>query len=188
MLKRAINEGDIIDEYFKWLSFKVDGLSRRDNEYSKLLSLLHDQEFYAVVELDENRLEEGLLQRDKFEDEIGYPTYGALERECSILEMLVALAEDFRELNNNKYPTSAYFWEMIENLGLIHCTDAEWNVTMEHYIFEVLARFLSRDYRPNGMGGLFPLNNPPEDQTDVEIWYQLAAYYNENYYDSDSEV
>jgi hypothetical protein len=33
----------------------------------------------------------------------------------------------------------------------------------------------------SGLGGMFPLEDPREDQRAIEIWYQMMAYINENY-------
>jgi hypothetical protein len=40
----------------------------------------------------------------------------------------------------------------------------------------ILEDLIWRTYRPNGQGGFFPLKNPQEDQTKIEIWYQLNEY------------
>ena len=179
---------ELREEYFSWLVFHALGVSHKYDNYINLARSLHSQEFYFVEPLDENRLIEGTELRDTFEDELGYSTNGALEQACTILEMLVALAMDFRDLNNEKRKTSEYFMEMIFNLGLKVCTDDRWDETMENYTFTVVEDFLARDYNYDGSGGLFPLEYPREDQRSVELWYQLAAYYNEKYYDYDSEV
>jgi hypothetical protein len=47
--------------------------------------------------------------------------------------------------------------------------------------YKKLAVLNKREYFPSGKGGLFPLENPREDQTKVEIWYQMHAYVMENY-------
>lgn len=185
-----MNPSDIKEEYFRWLSFYAVGTSKRYENYMNLLATLHAQEFYYKdeVPMDENRLVDGVELRDAFEDEIGYSTDGALDRECSMLEMLVALAMAFRELNNEKKSIAYYFFEMLNNLQLQSCTDEHWDELIEDYTFNIIERLLERDYDYDGTGGLFPLNYAQEDQRNVEIWYQLAAYYNENYYDYDSEV
>lgn len=185
-----MNPSDIQEEYFRWLSFYAVGTSKRYENYMNLLSTLHSQEFYYKdeVPMDENRLVDGVGLRDAFEDEIGYSTDGVLDRECSMLEMLVALAMAFREVNNEKKSIAYYFFEMLNNLQLQSCTDEHWDELIEDYTFNIIERLLERDYDYDGSGGLFPLNYAQEDQRNVEIWYQLAAYYNENYYDYDSEV
>jgi hypothetical protein len=44
---------------------------------------------------------------------------------------------------------------------------------------EIFERLIWRNYAPNGEGGFFPLENPREDQTQVELWYQMNSYVNE---------
>jgi hypothetical protein len=41
-------------------------------------------------------------------------------------------------------------------------------------------RLNRRLYTTSGYGGLFPLEEPKEDQRKVEIWYQMMAYLGEN--------
>jgi hypothetical protein len=44
----------------------------------------------------------------------------------------------------------------------------------------ILERVKNRDYETDGHGGLFPLRNPPEDQRQVELWYQMGHWMAEN--------
>jgi hypothetical protein len=46
----------------------------------------------------------------------------------------------------------------------------------EKEIDDILTRLIERTYKPNGEGGFFPLPQTDEDQTKVEIWYQMSAY------------
>jgi hypothetical protein len=41
---------------------------------------------------------------------------------------------------------------------------------------EILYALIWRTYDPDGVGGFFPLAWPKEDQTKIEIWYQMNAY------------
>jgi hypothetical protein len=43
-------------------------------------------------------------------------------------------------------------------------------------IKNILDTLVWRTYQPDGRGGFFPLNHPEEDQTKVEIWYQMNKY------------
>ncbi len=43
----------------------------------------------------------------------------------------------------------------------------------------LLDRLIWRQYDPDGMGGFFPLEWPRRDQTQVELWYQMSAYLEE---------
>lgn len=187
-----MNDREYRGEYLRWLYFQVDGfnpLTEGGAMYFMLLNYLYSQDYYSVIEMDENRKVEGGNLRSMFEcDSCAILTDNIPEEEVSVLEVLVAMAMNFRELNNDKEPIALYFWEMISNLGLIDCTDEHWSRSTEEYVERVIDDFLDRDYEPDGTGGLFPLEDPQEDQTEVELWYQLAAYYLENYYEYDSEV
>ena len=44
----------------------------------------------------------------------------------------------------------------------------------------IIDRFNQRAYQPNGAGGLFTLISPNVDMRQLDIWYQLMAYLNEN--------
>jgi hypothetical protein len=69
---------------------------------------------------------------------------------------------------------SEWFWEFIENLGLRDFNDASGATPDE--IGYILFQFVWRQYSYDGRGGLFPLENPPENQTNVQIWYQFCEY------------
>ena len=44
----------------------------------------------------------------------------------------------------------------------------------------ILARFMDRDYEPNGAGGLFTITRTSIDMRAIDIWYQLMSWLNEN--------
>lgn len=67
-----------------------------------------------------------------------------------------------------------WFWILLNNIGLAGCNDkAEWD---DKEVDAILDQVICRTYKPDGRGGLFPLNKPTQDQTQVELWYQLQAY------------
>jgi hypothetical protein len=72
------------------------------------------------------------------------------------------------------------FWDIVNNLHLEKYTDNNYTRSSEKQVATRIDRFINRTYRPNGQGGLFPLIKPHEDQTKVEIWYQMSAYLMEN--------
>lgn len=76
-----------------------------------------------------------------------------------------------------------YFWQMVKNLGLYQYDDASYGSILDagEKVRMILNIFLNREYRYSGEGGLFPLADPDRDQRDVEIWYQMNAYLQENY-------
>lgn len=178
------------DLYFEWLCSKADrrvSNSMQDDFSISLLRTLHDKEFYWTVPNDDNRCSDGEHLRTKFEEETGFDTYGYLDKPCSMLEMLVALAirfEDAMYEPGTRDRTSVWFWEMCENAGLLDAY-LEREDCDELTVDDILNRILERTYKRNGAGGLFPLRDTDKDQRNVELWYQMSAYLLENYYSND---
>lgn len=150
--------------YFYWLVSLID----IGHGYYDLLEALSLQEFYEIVPNDCNREIDGLELRDEFSDfEINS------EIPCTFLEMMVGLS---RRLNINSMtevdtfnPVGVWFWKLVENMELYECRDVPRSIK----------RVVERKYSEDGYGGLFPLNNPINDQRDVEIWYQMMAWLSE---------
>lgn len=169
-----------LDEaYLVWLYRQVgpDSIENRNRSrtYWTLLRFLYRKEFTWSnnVSHDENRAHDGTDLRRQFLEETGLrPEGDFLEMGCSFLEMLVALSWAVSWEGGGTQ--AARFWEIIENLGLITCADST-NLD-EGVVNQILDRVINREYAPNGAGGMFPLANPEQDQRDVEIRYQSAAY------------
>lgn len=170
-----------IDElYFDWMVQKCHGEHRR-----QLLSLLHTIAFTYQNPMDGNRYDDGINLRYQFGDEASYsPSRIAREldiRSCSVLEMMLALAirievhimkdEDIGDR------TSFWFDRMLDSLGLGWVTDDQFR---RGYCVDVIYRFLNRDYKPNGQGGLFTVEGKG-DLRNVDIWYQAMWYLSANY-------
>lgn len=178
---------DYREEYFFWLC-SIVGADDPDPSYIKLMRALHRFDFYTIVDNDINRGEDGKRLRDDFMHLYDMASCPEIEGPCTVLEMLIGLAiridEDIMwEEGENR--TSIWFWTMIENLGLDVLDDEAFEDCDAYETVEnVLCVFLSRSYSKDGVGGLFPLKNPAKDQRDVEIWYQMNAYFVENYLDT----
>ena len=56
---------DAID-YFEWLLRVINIDDFQEKYYRKLLTQLHETEFYSIVKNDENRVQDGLRLRDEF--------------------------------------------------------------------------------------------------------------------------
>lgn len=175
--------GDISNEYFEWLTMIV--CNRRFGKgisYRKLLTRLHITDFRYSIPRDVNRGEDGLELRRRFILCNGYEDWyetvmEVLSGPCSVLEMLIALAirceeaiMDDASMGNR---TDQWFWGMINNLGLGGMTDDVVDVGEVDFIVE---RFLARDYKPTGEGGLFTIRRCGVDLRTVEIWVQLLWY------------
>jgi len=147
--------------------------------YKLIMKKLYNTEFYWNIPNDDNRALDGKNLRDKF-------GWNYRDRECSFLEMLLALAircdEDVMYTPEDGDRTEHWFWMMMQNLGLSRCRDNDfedsWTMSDVTYVTE---NMMARDYATNGIGGLFPLRRPKKDQRKVEIWYQMSAYLLENY-------
>lgn len=171
-------------DYFEWMMRKVDAFRRNRPSYYRLLEELNNTEFEFIIDMDANRVEDGIDLRYRFayENDIDYSFISELfyDDRCSILEMMVALAIDCEEhiMYDQEIGdrTPRWFWSMIDSLGLMDYDDAHYN---ERRVKEILSRFIKRKYKPNGEGGLFTLKHPKEDLRTVEIWYQLNWYLDE---------
>ena len=177
-----MTQNELNDEYFEWMYQLVcnerypAGLSHR-----KLLTHLYTVEFDYIIGMDGNRAEDGIDLRYRFGYENSYEDPAIAHyldnRPCSVLEMLIALAVRCEEhimgdpeIGNR---IGQWFWNMIENLGLGSMTDAEFD---KKYVDRVVSRFLNREYKQNGEGGLFTVENCRYDLRSIEIWYQMCWY------------
>lgn len=164
------------DEYFEWLMHIIDG----PREYSYVLRYLYNTEFYSPVPRDDNRAEDGVELRYVFEDETGdiCPKGGC----CSVLEMMIALAEridnDFLYEYVYGNRTFAWFWEMFDNLKLCKYDDYDYNPEKVRHI---VSNLLERNYKKGGKGSLFPCKHADQNWSNVEIWWQLNKYILERY-------
>lgn len=179
----------IIDEYFDWMCELVcDSGKFRNNRrlYSKLLYFLFDTPFRYSIDMDENRYKDGVTLRYRFALAYRYPEHVVIQelsdRDCSVLEMMVALANRCEEscIDDPEigHQTGFIFWKMIESLGLTYSNN---NYYDEDFVDFTINRFLNRRYFENGEGGLFTMRYPRRDMTTVEIWMQAMWWLNESF-------
>jgi hypothetical protein len=168
------------DLYLEWLYTQVASVNPiPPRSYWSLLRQLYTKEFVWFVPNDDNRVEDGRSLRHEFLDSNkAIIDQHWLQLPCSFLEMLIALARRLSfEMDG---PVRNWFWHLLGNLHLEECTDAKYNPRMQSAIDEILDAVVWRTYNWDGQGGLFPLKYPGRDQRQVEIWYQMAAYFLEN--------
>ena len=152
------------EDYLKFLINLVYDNRYFSVSYDKLFRKLYDTEFICVMELDENRLSDGLNLRQNF---------GDIYRPCSVLEVLIALSNRCEEqimhndIQGNRM--GLWFWEMIGNMGLSNMDDNRYD---EEYVDDILRRFLYHNYDLNGLGCAFRSVSHP-DLRDEELWYQM---------------
>lgn len=178
-------EDKMNDAYFEWMYQIVCDERDSGMSYRKLLYLLYDTDFNYTIPMDGNRAEDGIDLRYRFGYENAYEdaTIAAYldDRPCSILEMMVALAIRCEEhimcdpdIGNR---TGQWFWNMIDNLGLSDMDDIGFD---KNYVKSAIQKFLNREYKRNGEGGLFTVKHCWKDLRLVEIWYQMCWYLDEN--------
>lgn len=163
------------DEYYRWL---LDKINYDDTDFDEQLEILFNTEFTWEVANDDNRADDGIVLRSIFMSEENWSTRPLEDEGCNMLEMMVALAmriENDIMWDGDRDRTPKWFWEMFRNLGLDNTGSA-----LEDY--DILERFMLRDYEFDGSGGLFPLGNyATTDQREVEIWYQAQSYMMKNF-------
>jgi len=161
--------------YFTWLHGKVvlEFAPTTSRSYYELFKILHATEFVWVISGDDNRAEYGKTLRATFLNGIRQPyAEGWDAQPCSVLEMLIALAEE-AEFETD-FPHAEWFWRFMLTLDLDQYNDST-HIDVDH-VEHILDRLVWRKYEYNGTGGLFPLEHPQRDQRNVEIWYQFCAY------------
>lgn len=159
-----------VEKYFEWLRKLV---SEPTPQYSNALFFEGERYFYIpTVPNDINRAKDGIALRNRFTRETSIPLVDL--GNCRMIEFLIALAIRLNELdyiNTNPNRVPYWFWRLIDNLEIRYADILR--------VQEVYTRLNHREYDPDGVGGLFPLISPKNDQREVEVWYQAQAYLHE---------
>ena len=131
---------------------------------------MHNFEFVWFVPNDDNRVQDALDLRVEFLDDSAEDL--ALEGP-TLLEVVVSLSRRCAFTAGGS--EHGWAWKLIKNLHLHKMTDPLGDGKAQR-VDDILYKLVWRTYDRNGDGGFFPLKNSLEDQTKVEIWYQLNAY------------
>lgn len=182
------------DDYILWL-YKL--LGKQQRSYLKLCKELHRKKFRWFIKNDDNRCQDGIELRERFVEETRLDESHTevryfLKEECSVLEVLVALAQRMNDLmydlnDTQKNRSGEFFHDMLVNLNLNRFVDGynlgrDFDPVSEAEIDEILEVMMDRTYKVDGRGGIFPLKKRHrQDQTGVEIWYQMMLWLDENY-------
>lgn len=172
-----------LDElYLVWLYTQVENpnLKNRRRTFWVLCKKLFTTEFLWFVPNDDARIEDGRELRIEFLRDAEIPEIDPdwMDQGVSYMEMLVAFSR--RGAYQDEMPSADWFWLMVENAGLYEYNDSCNESSIAAKVEEVTNRITFRTYHMDGRGGLFPLRHPNEDQTKVELWYQMCAYIIEN--------
>ena len=115
------------------------------------------KEFYWTVPNDDNRAVDGQKLRDKFaQNKACYSAYDVLEGPCTMLELLIALAERCDDILYDPEKgdrTAQWFWEMLRNLELDRFND-EFYVDFSNQLIidPILNTVLDRLYQKKWQG------------------------------------
>ena len=174
------------ESYFEWLLERVEVYSRKDFKYNKLFKWLLEEPFVWLIRNDENRSADGLELRYEYLNLGGkLPKWMGEDDPCSVLEMLVALSiRCDRDLigSPDTYKGGKLFWIMVENLGLDAYDDSNFD---EKSVAEVVDIWMKRQFKEDGTGSIFCVKNRVKtlvrNQKNIEIWFQMCDFINENY-------
>lgn len=156
-------------EYYEWLISQIH-IPTRHRTYNDLFEKMHNLEFVWIVPNDDNRVQDGKDLRYEFLQ--GAKDTLALEG-VTFLEVLVALSRRTAFTAGGR--SDHWAWKLIKNLRLTKMSDPLMDGKIDR-VDDILQGVIWRTYNPDGSGGFFPLKNPAQDQTKVEIWYQLNKY------------
>lgn len=184
------------DEYLNWLLHYIGVNPGHNTDYGLLCSQLLDTAFYPILEMDENRWEDGIRYRYLYamDKENGDANRAGMLSDhlddilggCSVLELMIAMADRMRyEMEGSMYEADVSYWfrQLIGNLGLDIYTNHEYlcNEAAFFDVESIVEKMVFRKYGFDGRGGLFPLQKPTSDQSREEIATQMNNYLLENY-------
>lgn len=163
------------EDYLRWLEPQLRGEhDGRSRSYWDLIGIMFEREFGWIMPLDRNRVDDGMDLRVEFAREFRFkPSIMDPLGPCSFLEVLIGLSRRLAFNAGGEAP--GWAWQLLGNLELHRMSDP---ISRQKHrkILEIMDTVINRAYSPDGTGGFFPLAWPDEDQTRIEIWYQMSAY------------
>lgn len=167
-------------DYFDWLCGQIDDQDFNPSRYQLLLGKLYHTEFTWTIQNDKNRAYDGEELRDRYAEATVQDCRTVrmfLNFPCTILEMMVALAIRCEtQIMEDLFVgprIGRWFRAMLKSMGVVHDMD---DLFDEEYVDYIIDCFLDRTYEYNGDGGLFKVDDPPDDMRNLEIWYQMQLY------------
>jgi hypothetical protein len=166
------------EDYLRWLEPQLrDEHGNPDKTYWDLLNVMWEREFGWVMEMDQNRMQDGLDLRVEFAREHRiHPDAMDPLGPCTFLEVLIGLSRRLAFIAGGQAP--GWAWQLLGNLEFHRMSDPI-SQPKHRRIEEIMTSVIERRYLPDGTGGFFPLAWPDDDQTKIELWYQLNAYVGE---------
>jgi hypothetical protein len=156
-------------DYYDWLVSQIEIPNGKN--YYDLFERMHNIEFVWTVPNDDNRVQDGLDLRTEFIN--GRTDMLSLPNAATMLEILVSLSRRVAFTAGGE--PEQWAWKLLKNLRLHKKSDPLTDEKL-HHVDDILDAVIWRTYERDGRGGFFPLNHPEDDQTKVEIWYQMNTY------------
>jgi len=167
------------DSYFQWLC----ALGGKQRTHEMLLTIMHQSDFIVLNELDRNRVEDGRGLRERYLNQTGINVL-RMNNDCiTFLEVVIALAEKMSFLTSQETDppfTHKWFGVLLKNSGLVVFTDDSFQSIDAGTVREKIKNINFRMYAPDGNGGFFPLEKTHVDQRQVELWFQMQEWLDEN--------
>lgn len=171
---------ELKEEYLRWLEPQIrdEQSNNKTRSYWDLVNLMYEMEFVWSIPMDNNRAVDGLDLRTEFAHEIGIRPELMQKHfgPCSFLEVLVGLSRRMAFVAGGDAP--GWAWVLLTNLELQSMWDRLSHAKKDK-AWAIMNAAIHRQYQPDGTGGFFPLAWPDDDQTRIELWYQLNSYVEE---------
>jgi len=174
---------DIKKGYFDYLVEKVCDKKHKRVDYIPLLDLLHSIPFTVVIEMDENRVNDGAFLRERYlqsEDLYAY-LYEFDDEKVSCLEVLIGIADRLEyEVGNimEGDHTSDRFWLLLRNLDIEKYTSDNYKPLV---VKEKVRNWMMLKYKKNGVGSIFPVKHSQKNMKSLQICDQMSIYIEENW-------
>jgi hypothetical protein len=165
-------------QYVNWLCEMVFFGTKEG--YSALAKKLQNTPFRYSVERDDCRAYDGTGLRYEYKECNRYAKKIDETEECTVLEMLIALARRMDDICCTSLVRSdqpRWFWRLLDNLGLSKFDDKHYEkLGGDQAVEDILNTWMNRTYKQNGTGGLFPMKNNSHDMRKIDIAMQMHHY------------
>lgn len=181
----------LTETYFGWLCSEAFSLAVERREYEAVLRELHDIPFYWTMWSDENRAGDALSFRQyeflNFQhglegvDQVWLGNWATATP--SVLEVLLGIARRWTYYFGGD--VQPYFQHLFRNMGFDRYPGRVLTSSSKDRIRNKVDNWLSRQFKPNGQGSPFPVDNMRVldifDMRKIDIWGQMNAYSAEHF-------
>lgn len=162
-----------MSDYYIWLLDQIEANKGGSFDcYGRLVYYLYCTDYSYLIDKDSNRAFAGMNLRELYSMETGVDREDVKTDPCSVLEMLIALANQIAFDKNSE--TYIWFWELVTNLGLTEYDDENYD---ENRVSHRLKVWMDREYNEWGYPfSLFPIQGFKGDMRTLETWDQMNNY------------